>query len=365
MRHYNEADRLLQSRLPHVELAPGLDMDKLILSPDVEVHEIFHPVPGSEFLHETAIVEFNGVLFAAWYSCPETELKGETPIVFSCSSDGGKTWSAPETVVTDPTGRILYCPPVFGVEDGKLYLLINEMVAPDHMHALDLYVFDEETRKFLPLWSRPVPFKLNTNIYTLPDGRLMLPGRVADPDEFPNTPALMTADRINSDWKLEYMAPDGNLPDGSKYIHPEQSAVLEGEDIWMFCRDDQRQVPLVYRGRPGGIWQLYSHDIPFTNSKIYSGTLSDGRHYLIGNVYAEGRPRRSRLVLLFSEPDELRFTSGIALQDGYSASLGYGGHQWSYPCAWESDGKLYVIYTGCVDDIGNRRAAILSVVPLK
>lgn len=364
MRHYNENDRLLELMLPKVQLA-SLDMETLKNYPDAEVHEIFHPEENNVFRHELAIIEFKGVLFAAWYSCPAKELAGETPIVFCRSFDGGKTWTRPETVATDPTGAILYCPPVFGIEDGKLYMLLNQMVAPDHMHSLDLYIFDEEAEKFTELWSRPIPFKLNTNIYTLPDGRLMLPGRIGDLDKFPNTPALMTAEKIDSEWKLEYIAPDGNLPDGTKYVYPELSAILDGDDVWMFCRDDERQVPLVYKGKAGGEWTLYAHDIPFINSKIYSGTLSDGRNYLIGNIWHEKNEyRRAMLAIFFSEKGTMNFTEGYLLQDGYSEELGYGGIQWSYPCAWEEDGKLYVIYTGCVED-NDHRAAVLSILPLK
>ena len=70
------------------------------------------------FLHEAVIYSFQGVLFAAWYACPKTELHGEAAIQFRVSKDGGKTWEEEKTLITDKTGAILYCPPVFGEEDG-------------------------------------------------------------------------------------------------------------------------------------------------------------------------------------------------------------------------------------------------------
>ena len=97
------------------------------------------------FLHEAAIVAYKGVLYASWYLCPEQELIGYTPIVGRRSYDGGATWTEPEILAEDPTERILYCPPVYGTADGKLYLLMNQMVEADHIHSLDLYVLNEET----------------------------------------------------------------------------------------------------------------------------------------------------------------------------------------------------------------------------
>lgn len=74
--------------------------------------------------------------------------------------------------------------------------------------------------------------------------------------------------------------------------------------------------------------------------KIYAGTLSDGRNYIIGNWY----PGREKLVLVFSKPKENTFETGIILQNGFSDRLGYG-KAWCYPCAYEADHKLYIIYT--------------------
>ena len=97
------------------------------------------------FLHETAIIEHKGVLYASWYNCPKNELQGYTPICGKRSYDGGKTWSDMEILAEDKSGKILYCPPAYGICDGRLYLFVNQMVGPDKIHALDLYLLNEET----------------------------------------------------------------------------------------------------------------------------------------------------------------------------------------------------------------------------
>jgi len=360
--YLNEADWALWDMLPQESMLDGLDTDTLAVSDAEKTYEVTCPSEGYGFLHEAAVIEFKGILFAAWYNCPTLELTDRSPIRFTRSMDGGKTWEEPQIVADDPTGAILYCPPVFGIDDGKLYMLLNQMVSADHMHSLDLYVYEEETVSFKCLWSRPIPFKLNTNVYKMDNGKLLLPGRIGELDQFPNTPAVLISDsgKIDAEWRLVYIQPDGSLPDGAKLVFPELSAVIDGANILIFCRDDERNVPLLYRSADyGESWVgPIAHDIPFSGSKIYSGTLEDGRNYVIGNM----QPDRRKLVLLFSRPGEMKMSSGIVLHDGPDAQLGYG-EAWHYPCACEADGKLYVIYTVNIKS-PSLRGAVVSVIDL-
>lgn len=362
-RYFSDRDNAFFASLPQMTLLYGVDPFTLSLSDAIQTYEVHAPTVDNAFLHEAAIISYHGMLFASWYNNAQHELHGRTPIRGRRSSDGGKTWSEIEVIADDPTGKILFCPPVYGICDDKLYLLLNEMVGPDLIHALDLYIYDEESDTFRFLWSRPLPFKINTNVITLPNGHLMLPGRIAKLDGFPNTPAVLLSDngKIDAEWRLVNIAPDGNLPNGTKLVHPELCAILHENTVFMFSRDDENLVPLVYISHDlCETWsELHTHDIPFSNSKIYSGTLSDGRHYLIGNL----QPDRRKLAIFFSESGEMRFTKGYLLQDNCSFD-DYNGCQWSYPVAYEADGQLYVIYSAESDAFGKSRGAVLSVIDL-
>ena len=127
------------------------------------------------------------------------------------------------------------------------------MVSADHIHSLDLYVLNTETDAFEMLWSRPIPFKLNTNVVTLPNGKLMLPGRITKMDGFPNTPAVLLSDsgKIDGEWRFK-IAENGNLPDGKELVHPEISVICANEVLYMFCRNDQKRVPIVYISKDFG-----------------------------------------------------------------------------------------------------------------
>ncbi len=368
---YNDNDRKLEEMLPRFTFLENVDPYAAKADPRVTVSAVSMPDEKYRFLHEAAVISFGGVLFAAWYNNPIHELSGDTPIRGARSFDGGKTWTEPFVIASDE--KLLYCPPVFGIDGGKLYLFMNEMVSADHIHALDLYVWNEKTEKFDLLWSRPIPFKLNTNVYRLNNGKLMLPGRIAELDGFPNTPAVLISDsgKPDAEWRLVKIEENGALPDGAKLVHPEMTAIVTEKRVWMFGRDDERKVPLVwYSDDDCETWSgMCAHDIPFSDSKIYSGTLSDGRNYLIGNLY----PARRRLALFLSKKGEMVFDRAVMLANG--SNEWESAVAWHYPVAFEADGKLYVICTlsldkeGCerISHWGERetaRAAALFTVPL-
>ncbi len=330
---------------------------------DAEVVLVHEPDDRFGFLHEAAIIEYHGVLYASWYNCPKEELKGYTPICGKRSYDGGKTWTDLEVICEDKSGRIMYCPPVYGICDDKLYMIVNQMVAPDHMHALDLYVLNNQTDKFELVWSKPIPFKLNTNVVHLPNGKLMLPGRIGELDGFPNTPAVLISDsgKIDAEWRLVKIAENGDLPDGRKLVHPEISVMCVDNILYMFNRNDQRKVPLVYISKDfGENWSCaHNHDIPYVSSKIYAGNLSSGRNYLVANI---DEFDRSKLAVYFTDKNSKNFNKKILLFDKENTNI-KNATACHYPCAYESDGKLYIIATVSYSE-WIRRGAVLFILDL-
>lgn len=352
-------DIQLLGMLPHIHF---MDAALVEMAPDDPIISVHEPDDTFAFLHEAAIIEYHGVLYASWYNCKELELEGYTPICGKRSYDGGKSWSDLEILCEDKQEKILYCPPVYGIDDDKLYMLVNQMVAPDHIHALDLYILNTETDKFEWLWSRPIPFKLNTNVVTLPNGKRMLPGRVGELDCFPNTPAVLISDsgKIDAQWRLVKVAPNGDLPDGKELVHPEISVICENDTLYMFCRNDLRNVPLVYISKDfGESWSgVHSHDIPYISSKIYAGNLLDGRKYLIANI---DELDRSRLALYVTDRNGIKFVKKKILFDKQTTKI-VGASACHYPAAFESNGKLHIIAT--INYEWSRRGAVLFVIDL-
>ncbi len=363
MPNATEDDKILFSKMDYLELTDNDIIENITKSSAVKNYLVTEPNEEFSFLHEAAIIKFEGKLFAAWYNNQKLELNGRTPIRFSTSIDNGKSWTEPKIVADDKSGKILYCPPVFGIQDGKLYMFLNQMVKPDYMHSLDLYIYDKAEDNFKMLWTRPIPFKLNTNVYTLPSGKLMLVGRVGELDKLPTIPAIMISDsgKIDAEWRLITLQENDLLPDGEKFVFPETSAIVTNENIYVFCRNDNRNVPILYISNDQGeTWSKpIAHNIPLLSSKIYSGTLSSGRNYVIGNI----NKGREQLAIFFTEPNCMKFDKGILLQNSYSEEFKFG-YNWHYPIACEADDKLYIIYTASYDETNIKRGAVISVINL-
>jgi len=356
---FNDADRRLADMLPSMRFLA--DSAEELPADDVQRVSVHVPDGRFGFLHETAVIEYHGVLYASWYNCTVHELNGYTPICEKRSYDGGRTWTELRIVADDPTGKILYCPPVYAIDHDRLYMFVNQMVAPDHIHSLDLYCLNPVTDRFELLWSRPVPFKLNTNAVRLPDGKWMLPGRVGELDGFPNTPAVLISDSgtIDGGWRLVKIAENGDLPDRERLVHPEISVICAENRLYMFCRNDNRHVPLVYVSDDSGeTWSgACGHDIPYIGSKIYTGTLTDGRNYLIANIDILNR---SRLAVYFSDKNSVRFTQRMILFDA-ALPENSGTTACHYPAACEADGYLYIISTLNYENFERRGAHLFKI----
>jgi len=70
------------------------------------------------------------------------------------------------------------------------------------------------------------------------------------------------------------------------------------------------------------------------------------------------RKRRSLLTLAISRPSERELAALWKLRQGYAEAL-RAGPEWSYPCAVEHAGNLYVIYTS------EKRHSAMSIIPLR
>jgi hypothetical protein len=121
--------------------------------------------------------------------------------------------------------------------------------------------------------------------------------------------------------------------------------------------------PFLYTSHDfGRSWRpVPEHTLRSLDSKLYSGRLSTGQHYAIFNHPLE-KAYRGTLIIAVSRPGE------AAMRNVWIVQQTSHGHRGSrrpimshYPCAIESDGKLYVAYSA---RFGHTMSCELAVIPV-
>ena len=331
--------------------------------PEGMTRQVVHRAGGDayNFLHDVAVTEFQETLFTAWYNCPEGEMEEASVIRGKRSADRGKTWSAVEVIAEDTAKQgVMYVPIAFGQQDGRLFGYISTMVGPDLVTDCAIFEYEPKGRaSWISRGHMAAPFLPNSAALPLPGGNYLVAGRVSDePGTKPETPAvaLSLGDNLTGPWEIVRLQPDKHLPDGLELRYPETAVIVEDDGLLAFVRNDGGN-GLIYTGDPTGRhWSgPHSANMRLGASKMYAGKLSTGQRYLIYTTPTEGY--RELLTLAVSRPGARTFSRVFQIHDGPDAALGVGP-EWSYPCAVEADGHLYVGYTSA------KQYAMLATIPV-
>ncbi len=339
--------------------------------------ESLTPVPGARslvvhradadyrFLHDCQIAVHDGELFASWYNCPRQEMAEASVIRGRRSRDGGRTWGEVEAIARAPNDAFMYVPNVFGVNEGRLWCFALRMSTADRVaDGMDLFRWRKETQS----WQRealiPGRFLPNHPPQALPGGGAVMAGRMAArAGEAPLVPAVAVT--ASSDWRQPW---DYRplLPPGETRPCPETTLIV-GQRAWTaivrpgdWVRGNPGRTALVAYSRDAGHrWSaLQPTNFPMQPSKAFAGTLSSGQRYLILNSPGTGEQGRELLTISVTRPNDRRFCRMWALQNGPGDELGCGP-EWSYPCAVEADGCLYIAYTS------EKRHCVFSALPIE
>jgi hypothetical protein len=312
---------------------------------DVMVHRAGEDQYG--FLHDTAIVSHTGVLFAAWYNCPEKEIAGESLIRGRRSVDGGLTWSEPEVIAADRDNRgVYYVPAVFLSHQGTLYAFVSNMAGHDLVTRCEVFVLDEGRGRWETGGFVAGPFLPNCAPVPMADGNFVMAGRMARrPGEHPRIPAVAISAGVGltATWTVIPVVSPGTCRYEVDLPYPETTVIVNGTDATAIVRNDRGNA-LVFLSRDYcRTWSgPFQHNLPIGASKVYAGTLSTGQRYMISNTPTRGY--RDLLTIAVTKAGSEVFARAWKLRDGHSAALGTGP-EWSYPCAIEHEGMLYVAYT--------------------
>lgn len=308
------------------------------------------------FLHDNAIVWHDGELIAAWYNCPKDEMEGSACIRARRSRDGGVTWSPPEVIVADTAGKgILYVPVTLCSHNGRLFAFISRMTGADLVLDCESYCWDARTKTWQRLNTITGPFISNTAPVPMADGNFVMGGRMsATAGTKPETPAvaISAGGDLAAPWRVVPLVSEPLAPFEP---FPETALWVDGAHLTAFVRGGF----VMTSADCGTSWsQPQRSNLPQEPSKLYAGILGTGQRYVIWNAVdaAAGR-RRNLLALAVGEPGSEVLSAVWLLCHGTDAQHGVGP-EWSYPCAIEQDGLLYVICTS------EKRHSVLSILPI-
>lgn len=339
------------------------------------------PTDALPFLHDTAIAALSdGSLLAAWYTCTQGEIEGETSIR-GCRIPGEQREMQPlqphQEILVEGTDFHYVPVSLLPTEDGT-YAFVTKMT--DHDLPVGYCVLKETPYgwKRLADWQEPV--LINTNPIPLGKDHWLAAGRLRPGGErYPVIPVVLllsaadlsprTPPEKRGHWKVIPIV----TPETPAMACPETTVLLEAHPDGMYTITALSRAS---EGRPHihtacfadpaelsdlGIWHCGGPaDLPIAPVKMYSGTLPDGIQYLIYSQQTEADDR-SRLRIALRREGNPYFTAVYSLGDGYDPVLGAGPF-WHYPCAAVVGDNLYITCTANGPD--NRRSAVLMTVPL-
>lgn len=148
------------------------------------------------------------------------------------------------------------------------------------------------------------------------------------------------------------------FPPALKPSFAETSVWAEGKQVMAVIRGGANVAWVSISEDYGGTWsKAKPSNMPMPRSKCYLGKLSTGQLYFVSNL-----KNRDTLCISVSKPGKRTLSSIWRIRHGKSIPPRVKGagkaKQWSYPYAYEHEGKLYVVYSIGKEDCG------LTTIPL-
>ena len=311
---------------------------------------------GYKFLHGAAIVHHKGRLFANWANSPTNENGPHETLQGRRSADGGKTWSTLEVIGPGFANAERHSHGILFVHEGRLWTICSRfgLGTPGRRFPGlkgEAFVLNEMTDQ----WESQGIVMKNCWPYDQPvrtaEGNLITGGQ--DKDGLPvvaishghdvrrwDSVLIPFDPRLNPSFAETTVQADGN----------EVTAIIRGGGgvAWISKSEDG-----------GRTWSVAApSNFPMPRAKAYLGRLSSGQLYLISNLH-----NRDTLVVSVGEPGSATLNRMWRIRHGKSGPPRFQGNakgkQWSYPYAYEHDGRLYVVYSVGKEDCG------LSVFPIQ
>lgn len=322
-------------------------------------HITIHDARESDykFLHGAAIINYKGTFFANWANSPINENYPNETMQGRRTKDPMGKWSELEVIAPQLEGLDRHSHGVYLEHKDRLWTFAARFgigAKGKRFSGLkaEAFVLNEETDK----WESKGIVMDNCWPYDEPvlmdNGNYITAGQ--DKDGLPVI-AYSNGDDLTK-W-TSVLIP--YLP-GLKPRFGETTVWAEGNHVLAVIRGGEGEAWVSVSEDFGKTWtKAKPSNYPMVRSKAYLGKLSTGQLYMISNF-----KNRDTLVISVGKPGEMTLSKLWRIRHGSSAPIprfkgAAKAPQWSYPYAYEHDGKLYVVYSIGKEDCG------LSVIPIK
>ncbi len=322
---------------------------------------------GDKFANGVVLIPFNGKLYCQWQSSEKDEDAPDTKVVYSVSSDDGKTWSKPSVLAkTIPDG---YRSSGGWWTDGKqLVAFINEWpdkIKPRGGRTLFMTSTDgKKWSKLKPLMmknGKPLDAIFEQDPHALPDGRIICaahfqPGLFVSP--------IYTDDPSGTKgWVRSEFKSNDSGSNTSSEMEPSWFYNEDKNPVMIFRDQDSSFLKLASISTDRGeSWTLSEKtNFPDARTKQSAGNLPDDTAYIVGNPV--DNKLRSPLAVVLSK-DGKTFDRAFLLRSTSSdLEVVYAGKAkrkgFHYPKSIVHNGYLYAAYTT------NKELVEITRVPLE
>jgi len=312
---------------------------------------------GYIFMHGVALAKFRDKMYCAWAHNKVLENSDDEELNYAISNDSGYTWSDFIRGNCSPEPGTAVSHGVFLNHGEKLYLFAPHFKGHmgHDMFKMGAYILNEENDSFefagIALDERFWPM---CEPVLMENGNYIMPGiYVAEDYMSPNNRAAVAISR-GSDiltWDMVKIERSDDVR-----VWGECSLIVDGKNCKMYCREHSGKNIALYSESNdyGKSWSIMkSSNLPMTDSKPYSGRLSNGCGYLICSC-AKDIAGRNPLTIALTKKNENKFSKIYKIAEGETLS---------YPYAIEADNKLYVAYSS--GSYGNRNSAMLAIIDME
>lgn len=320
---------------------------------------------GDHYCNGVALAQFKGKLYCQWQSSETDEDAPDTKVMYSISSDKGKTWSEAK-VLCEGIENGYRSSGGWLATDDRLIAYINEW--PDGVEPRGgntLYIASTDGTN----WTSPKPVTMadNTpmNAVFEQDPHVLSSGRIINAAHFRDglyAYPIYTDDKYGiSGWKKGDFTPTDSGSDTSVEMEPSSFVQKDGSIVMIFRDQKSRFVKIASESKDNGeSWSTpVLTDMPDARTKQSAGNLSDGTAFMVG-CPLNNKLRAPLAVTLSSDGESfdkaylVRDTESMpeVVYEGKAKRKGY-----HYAKSLVCDGSLYIGYAT------DKEAVEVSVIP--